>query len=131
MNALDMSKNPVHLGPGGKAAVQPDFTGGMDWYMAYGERHDGDGVEGRLVAMHSFTAPWDGWEMHPKGAEIVLCVSGRMVLHQETPEGTRTIALEPGQYAINEAGVWHTADIEGTATALFITTGLGTEHKPR
>jgi quercetin dioxygenase-like cupin family protein len=69
--------------------------------------------------------------MHPKGAEIVLCVSGRMVLHQETPEGTRTIALEPGQYAINEAGVWHTADIEGTATALFITTGLGTEHKPR
>ena len=28
-------------------------------------------------------------------------------------------------------GVWHTADIEGTATALFITAGLGTEHKPR
>ncbi len=32
---------------------------------------------------------------------------------------------------INEPGVWHTADVESTATALFITAGLGTEHRPR
>lgn len=132
MSALDISKNPVHLGPGGKAAVQPEFTGGMDWYMAYGERHGGDGAEGRLVSMFTFSEPWDSWEMHPNGAEIVLCVSGRMVLHQEAPDGTeKTVTLDAGQYAVNEPGVWHTADIEGTATAVFITTGIGTTHKPR
>lgn len=65
------------------------------------------------------------------GEEIVLCVTGRMVLHQELPEGTRTVALAPGQYAVNPPGIWHTADIEGKATAVFITTGLGTEHRPR
>ena len=42
-----------------------------------------------------------------------------MVLHQEAPDGTeRTVTLEAGQYAINEPGVWHTADIEkGLRTA--------------
>ena len=88
-------------------------------------------MEGRLVSMFTFSAPWESWEMHPAGDEIVLCISGRMVLHQEMPEGVRTVALEPGQYAVNPSGVWHTADVEGAATALFITTGLGTEHRPR
>lgn len=131
MSAFELEKNPVHLGPGGRALVQPEFTGSMDWYMAYGDRHDDDGVEGRLVSMFTFTAPWESWEMHPAGEEIVLCVAGRMVLHQELPEGTRTVALAPGQYAVNPPGVWHTADIEGMATAVFITTGLGTEHRQR
>ena len=40
--------NPLHLGSGATAIIQPDFTGGMDWYTAYGERHGGDGAEGRL-----------------------------------------------------------------------------------
>lgn len=131
MSAFEMEKKPVHLGSGGKAVVQPDFTGGMDWYMAYGERHDDDGVEGRLVSMFTFTAPWESWEMHPAGDEIVLCVAGRMELYQELPEGVRKVTLEPGQYAINPHGIWHTADIEGSVTAVFITTGLGTEQRPR
>jgi mannose-6-phosphate isomerase-like protein (cupin superfamily) len=131
MSPIDLEKNPVHLGPGGKAVVQPRFTGGMDWYMAYGDRHDIDGVEGRLVSMFTFTAPWESWEMHPAGDEIVLCIAGHMVLHQELPEGMRKVELESGQYVVNPPGVWHTADIERVATALFITTGLGTEHRPR
>jgi hypothetical protein len=28
-------------------------------------------------------------------------------------------------------GMAHTADIDGTATAVFITAGVGTEHRPR
>ena len=39
--------------------------------------------------------------------------------------------LNPGEYAINDPGVWHTADVESEATALFITSGEGTEHRPR
>ncbi|HAC58643.1 MAG TPA: cupin [Rhodobiaceae bacterium] len=131
MRPADLEKNPVHLGPGGKAVVQPRFTGGIDWYMAYGDRHDTDGVEGRLVSMFTFTAPWESWAMHPAGDEIVLCISGHMVLHQELPEGVHKVGLGPGQYAVNPSGVWHTADVEEAATALFITTGLGTEHRPR
>lgn len=131
MSVHQMSKNPVHLGRGATAEVEPDFTGDMGWYEAYGVRHAADGFEGRLVSMHRFTGSWDSWEMHPKGAEVVLCVAGRMVLHQETPAGPKTVTLEAGEYAINPPGVWHTADIEETASAVFITAGLGTEIRPR
>jgi hypothetical protein len=41
------------------------------------------------------------------------------------------VILDPGKYAINEPGTWHTADVDGEATALFITAGLGTAHRPR
>lgn len=36
-----------------------------------------------------------------------------------------------GEYAINAPGVWHTADVETEVTCVFITAGLGTEHRPR
>jgi mannose-6-phosphate isomerase-like protein (cupin superfamily) len=132
MNGTSIEVHPVHLGLGATVVVQPDYTGAMEWYAAYGERHAADGVEGRIVAMHTFDSPWPMWEMHPKGAEFVLCISGKMTLHQELPGGSRqSVALSAGQYAINEPGTWHTADIEGTATALFITAGMGTQHRPR
>jgi len=70
--------------------------------------------------------------MHPHGSEVVLCTAGRMTLHQERTDGSRSsVTLEAGQYAINEPGTWHTADVEGEATAVFITAGIGTEHRPR
>lgn len=122
---------PIHLGPRSSAIVQPDFTG-MDWYEGYGDRHDADGIEGRLVSMYRFTQSWDSWEMHPLGDEVVICVSGAMTLHQEMADGrTATVTIGAGDYAINPPGCWHTADVTGEATALFITAGLGTTHRPR
>ena len=122
---------PIHLGLGARAEVQPDFTG-MDWYADYSVRTAGDGAEGRLVTLYRFTENWTSWEMHPAGDEVVLCVSGRMTLHQELADGsTATETIGPGDYAINPPGVWHTADIDGAATALFLTAGMGTEHRPR
>ena len=123
--------HPIHLGLGARAIPQPEFTG-MDWYEAYGARHDGDGPEGRLVSLYSFSEDWTSWEMHPAGDEVVVCLSGGMTIHQEAPDGTRTsVVLNRGDYAINAPGVWHTADVAGEATALFIASGLGTEHRPR
>ncbi|WP_417478692.1 cupin [Maricaulis sp.] len=111
---------------------EPEFTGGMDWYDGYSERHASDGAEGRLVSVHTFCEPWGMWEMHPCGAEVVLCTGGFITLYQEAPNGSvDPVRLGPGQYAINPPGVWHTADVEGEATVLFITPGLGTEHRPR
>ena len=132
MSTHDITEHPIHLGLGGAASVEPAFTGSMDWYADYEARHAEDGVEGRLVSMYSFTGPWSMWEMHPHGSEVVLCTRGRMTLHQQHPDGARSaVTLGPGQYAVNEPGTWHTADVEGEATALFITAGAGTQHRPR
>jgi quercetin dioxygenase-like cupin family protein len=131
-NMTDIFAHPLHLGLGAKAIVQPQFTGDMDWYDAYGARHGSDGAEGRLVSMHRFTENWDSWEMHPAGDEVVLCTSGSITLHLEHANGrTESVTLNAGEYAINPPGTWHTADIAEEATALFITAGLGTEVRPR
>ena len=131
MSAPRLDERPIHLGLGATAVPQPPFTG-MEWYAAYGERHDADGAEGRLVSLHRFTESWDSWEMHPEGEEVVLCLEGAMTLHQEHADGrTATVRIAAGEYAINPRGTWHTADVEGEAAALFITAGIGTEHRPR
>lgn len=128
----NMFDHPVHLGLGAQAEREPVFTGSMDWYAGYADRHEEDGVEGRLVSMNTFTESWGMWEMHPKGSEVVLCTAGTLTLHQQKRDGsTTTVTLEPGEYAINEPGTWHTADVKGEATALFITAGLGTQHRQR
>lgn len=127
-----MAKYPAHLGRGGRAAVLPEFTGGMAWYDAYGAAYPDDDVDGRLVSLFTFTAPWDSWEMHPKGDEIVLCSAGSITLIREHADGGKdSVTLNAGDYAINPPGCWHTADIDGEATVLFITAGEGTQHRPR
>jgi quercetin dioxygenase-like cupin family protein len=128
---VSIERFPIHLGLGARAVQQPEFTG-MEWYEAYGPRNASDGREGRLVSFYTFTENWTSWEMHPAGDEVVLCVAGEMTVHQEKPDGTsETVTLRAGEYAINAPGVWHTADIESSATAVFITAGEGTEHRPR
>jgi quercetin dioxygenase-like cupin family protein len=123
--------HPIHLGSGAKAVPQPEFTG-MEWYADYMARHADDGKEGRLVSLYTFSESWDSWEMHPAGDEVVLCTAGHITLHQEMADGSKaSVTIGPGEYAINAPGVWHTADVDGEATALFITAGLGTEHRPR
>ena len=123
--------HPAHLGRAGSASVEPPFTG-MEWYAAYGARHAGDGIEGRLVSQWDFAESWTSWEVHPLGAELVICTAGAITLLQEHPDGrVERVTLGPGDYAINGPGVWHTADVEGSATALFITVGEGTSHRPR
>lgn len=121
----------IHLGLGASAVEQPPFDG-MAWYAAYGSRHGGDGAEGRLVSQYTFTEDWTSWEMHPHGAEVVICTAGGLVLVQEFPDGgCERVTLAAGEYAINPPGVWHTADVAEPATAIFITAGEGTQHRPR
>lgn len=123
--------HPLHLGLGATAVPQPEFTG-MEWYDGYSARTEADGAEGRLVSLYTFTEDWTSWECHPGGHEVVLCTAGRMTLHQEMADGSKaSVSIGPGEYAINPPGAWHTADVEGEATALFITAGMGTTHRPR
>ncbi|WP_439571152.1 cupin [Sphingomonas sp.] len=128
-----LSTQFAHLGLNATATVEPPFDG-MAWYAGYEQRHAADGIEGRLVMQYSFTESWTSWEVHPHGAELVICTAGEMTLVQELPDGTTTReTLTPGDYAINPPGVWHTADLPPgtTATAIFITPGAGTDHRPR
>lgn len=126
--ALD--RFPLHLGLGARAVPEPEFTG-MAWFANYVERHAADGNEGRLVSLYSFSESWTTWERHPEGDEAVICTAGEITLIQELPDGPQKVALRAGEYAVNPRGVWHTADVAGQATALFITSGRGTEHRPR
>lgn len=126
-----LEEHPAHLGLGATVIREPRFTGDSEWYMAYGERHQSDAAEGRLVSMHTFTRPWDSWEMHPKGAELVVCTDGELTLHQERDGQIHAVKLRKGEAVINPPGVWHTADCDAPCTALFITAGEGTEVRPR
>jgi len=83
------------------------------------------------VTIHSFSAPWETWEMHPRGEELVVCLDGQITMHQEIDGGVRTLTLEAGQAIVKPPGVWHTADVEKEATAFFVTAGMGTEIRPR
>lgn len=131
MSARKLDEAFLHLGLGATAVPQPPFDG-FAWYEGYGARHGDDGAEGRLVSQYTFTESWDAWEMHPKGAEVVICTHGAMVLVQELPDGSHEhVPLTAGEYAINPPGVWHTADVGDSATAIFITAGEGTQHRPR
>lgn len=131
MSALRLEERFIHLGLGASAQAQPPFDG-MAWYAGYEARHGGDGAEGRLVSQYTFTESWTAWEMHPAGDEVVICISGAMVLVQEHPDGRiEETPLAAGEYAINPAGVWHTADVPEAASAIFITAGEGTQHRPR
>lgn len=125
-----LERFPIHLGLGARAVPQPEFTG-IDWFAGYAERNAADGAEARLVSLYSFSESWTSWERHPMGDEAVICTAGEITLIQELPEGARKMTLRAGDYAINPRGVWHTADVAGRATALFITAGIGTEHRPR
>jgi len=118
----------VHLGLGATVVPPEPVTGTPDWYERYGARN---GVEGRLVSHHSFAGPWTTWEMHPLGEELVLRTGGAITLHQEVGGGIRSVALRAGDATVNRPGVWYTADVDGTATALFVTAGTRTEIRPR
>ena len=128
--SLSLERFPIHLGLGARAVPQPEFTG-LEWYAAYAARHADDGSEGRLVQINTFSKSWTSWERHPAGDEAVICTAGEITLIQELPDGPHRVTLRAGDYAINPRGIWHTADIAGHATALFITAGAGTGHRPR
>ena len=129
--SFDLARFPVHLGLGATVERLDEFDGTPQWYECYGSAHAADGAEGRLVSLHTFTESWDSWEMHPVGAELVAYVEGRITLHQEVDGADRTVVLEAGQAVVNPPGVWHTADVDGRATAVFVTAGMGTEVRSR
>ncbi|MCC2603833.1 cupin domain-containing protein [Planctobacterium marinum] len=83
-----------------------------------------------LVAMHSFESDWPSWEIHPKGDEIVVLMSGEITMILKENVGDRAVTLRrSGDFVIVPRGVWHTAKTVQKSQLLFITPGEGTENK--
>lgn len=126
-----LADTPLHLGLGRVAVPLEGFSWSPEYLGSYEARFAGEDGEGRLVTWYEMTEDWDSWEVHPLGEEVVLCLTGRFRLHQELDGDTATVELGPGEYAVNPAGAWHTADVIERGTGLFITAGKGTTHRPR
>ena len=99
-----LSETPVHLGLGATTVPQEQFTGEPAWYERYAARNAADGVEGRLVTMHTFVEPWDSWEVHPYGEELVLCIDGEVIIYQEIDGEIRRTTIHEGEVIINPPG---------------------------
>jgi quercetin dioxygenase-like cupin family protein len=130
-SAFDLSSTHVHLGLGSRAIPVPDFEWSPEFLARYTADHAADGVEGRLVMMGSGDTSWTTWERHPSGEELVVVVSGRLTLIQEIDGAERRIEMREGEAIVNPQNVWHTADIDEPCRTLFVTPGLGTEHRQR
>jgi len=128
---IDITAVPIHLGRGGTARP----IDGCDWsaaqLAAYDEATRSDGADGRMVMMSMVTGAWSTWERHPAGAEVVIACTGTHRFTQELAEGERVVEIGPGEALINPPGVWHTADSGDGGWIVFVTPGLGTEHRPR
>lgn len=129
--AIDLADTPIHLGMGSTARPVEGFAWAPAVLDAYGSAVADDGAEGRMVMVFAAEESWANWERHPHGAEVVICLSGRMTLIREIDGAHDPVELEPGRAAINPPGVWHTADVHETGQFMTITPGLGTEHRPR
>jgi mannose-6-phosphate isomerase-like protein (cupin superfamily) len=124
-SGLDLTTTYLSLADGPEARpleVGPDFWETID------QRDD---LAERLVGTFAFDADWSSWEVHPAGDEIVVLLSGAVDLVLDEPEGERIIQLRDHGAAVVPRGVWHTANVVAPSTALHITRGEGTEHRPR
>jgi mannose-6-phosphate isomerase-like protein (cupin superfamily) len=129
--AFDLHRTFVHLGSEPTASPLPDFAWTAEYLASYETRFAADGPRGRLVALSPQHETWTSWERHPAGEELVVLLSGRIDVIQDLDGGERLIELGPGEALINPTGVWHTSNVHEPGEALFITPGMGTEHRGR
>ena len=125
MGPFDLATVRTVMGPQGDAttkSLSADFYAELD--------REFDGFAGHtLVSRHSFDTPWESWERHPKGDELVYLLEGDtdFLLRHEGKETTIRVNV-PGTYITVPKGAWHTASPRKPTTMLFFTPGEGTEH---
>lgn len=129
--AVDLTTTPIHLGQGSRARLVEGFAWDTEVLDAYSAAVAGDGVEGRMVMIFDGAGTMTHWERHPAGDEVVVCLSGRVVVTLDGDGRDRAVTLGPGEAMVNPRGAWHAVDADGPARFLTITPGVGTEHRPR
>ncbi|WP_052848429.1 cupin domain-containing protein [Streptomyces avicenniae] len=130
-DAIVLRTTPVHLGLGSRARPIEGFAWDPEVLGAYSAATAADGAEGRLVTIHDGDGPGDHWERHPSGDELIICLSGSVTVIRDVEGVTERVPLGPGEATVNPAGAWHAVDMDGAASILTVTPGLGTDHRPR
>lgn len=128
---FDLTTTYVHLGQGGLAHELPGFAWTEEYLASYDALARPDGSDGRLVCISPLAGDWPVEERHPAGEELVVVLSGRVVVSQLVDGEVRRVELGPDEAVVNPAGCWHTADVLEAGRALYVTPGLGTEHRAR
>jgi len=121
-----IEKDFVVLSPDKEASVEVNDS--LLYQRLNQNYEDFEGHE--LISCHTFSQNWSSWEIHPKGDEIVVLLSGKIEFVLDFENEQRVVALESeGDYAIVPKNTWHTARTSTLTKMLFITPGEGTEHK--
>ncbi|WP_338879190.1 cupin [Achromobacter veterisilvae] len=72
----------------------------------------------------------DMWERHPAGEEMLCVLEGRVVLTLADEGGAETdVLLDSRRCTVVPRGVWHRLHIACPGKILFVTPGLGSEHR--
>jgi mannose-6-phosphate isomerase-like protein (cupin superfamily) len=127
---FDLASTYVHIGDDARATPVVDFQWTPEFLDAYVERFAADAPTAQLVCITPQTETWTSWERHPSGDEVVVLLSGRVDVVQDTDDGDVTISLRAGEAMVNPRNVWHRSIVHEPGNALFITPGMGTEHRP-
>lgn len=99
-----------------------------DFYLRLDENYDGFRNH-TLVSAHHFTKDWQEWEIHPRGDEMVVLLSGRARFKLRKDAGEETVTLgSAGAFLIVPANTWHTAMVDEPCSVLFITPGQDTRN---
>ena len=122
---FDLQSTYIQLLDGGAATpvpVDPDF------WSEIGRRTELHA--GRLMGLFEMNGDPDHREMHPRGDEILILVSGAVDVVLETADGEQVIELRDRGTCIVPRGVWHGQIVHRPSVMIFITPGEGTEHRP-
>jgi len=88
-------------------------------------------IDGRLMGMVHRARNSDHWEVHPKGDELLLRLSGEMEVVLQRGSRRRRVKLGARRpCCIVPQGVWHTLLVRKPGTLLFVTPGEGTMKRP-
>lgn len=132
--AFDLFDTHLHLDARGDA-LRIDDTQGFWTALMRDDRRRPEvarvaGEPGYLVGAFHMTEDLSHWEMHPNGDEIIHLLSGAADFILDGQDGPATIELRDRAVCIVPRGVWHRAVIHRPSEILFITFGIGTQHKP-
>jgi mannose-6-phosphate isomerase-like protein (cupin superfamily) len=128
---FDLEHVYLHLGTNAAVTPLPDFEWSAEYLANYEARFADDGPEGRLVVVSPQTETWTTWERHPAGDEVVYLLTGRVDVVQDDGSGREVLLeLRAGEAIVNPRNVWHRSIVHEPGSALFITPGKGTEHRP-
>lgn len=126
---FDPTSTYLHLSGG--QAEQMTVDDGFWAGVASGARP----LSGWLVAMFEWLVDPHGTagghsEVHPKGDEVHVCVSGAMTAVLEHDDGEERIDFSAGQACVVPRGAWHRLVARESSRVLTMTFGEGTEHRP-